>query len=113
MNCSHKVKGLRICAGDGRVTFFHTLKLMGRIEIHTDAHLRTHFQAVHTKQINGHIWCIHTCSHTQPAAHTLTGTPYFTSLRWLVEAFIKKKAVSQQFMANSVQLQGSVFLLQL
>lgn len=69
MNCSHKVKGLRICAGDGRVTFFHTLKLMGRIEIHTDAHLRTHFQAVHTKQINGHI---KTYTHMQ--SHTTNGT---------------------------------------
>lgn len=36
-----------------------------------------------------------------------------TSLRWLVEGFIKNQAVSQQFMASSIQLQGPVFLLQL
>lgn len=88
-------------------------------------HTCTRIQALYTKQANSHTVsvCVHTCMRTHNWTHAYPTTPrthtlslallIFTSLRWLVEAFIKKQAVSQQFMANSIQLQGSVFLLQL
>lgn len=108
MNCSHKVKGLRLCAGDGRVRFSNL-----NAYTHKHAHLHTHVHAVYTKQTRTTDTCSRRHTDTHPC-HTHTHIHFlFLPLRWLVEAFIKKQAVSQQFMANSVHLHHQLLFLAL
>lgn len=98
INCSHEVKRLRLCAGDGKRT---QAQIKGT-NLSTHTHLNTLLQAVYTTSWadrpdtcthsykDTHRWT-HTTRHPHTPTHQPTHSLSFTSPRWLVEAFIKKK----------------------
>lgn len=92
MNCFHKVKGIRLCAGDKGVRFFHTFKwVREKIEIHS--HLHIHIQADRPDTCTCTLMQRHTDRHTQleTPAHSHWHPLYLLLSGGLLKPLLKSK----------------------